>query len=121
MCAGWAGSDEAVISLYAKGLTTGDIAGHLAAAIDAEFGGPVFLSGTSTGGSVVLHLAVDRPGLVRGLVVVAWAYRLGPNGRQVQQDLARLTRAGDPAGGLAGLMTAMMPPRLQRPLHPLAE
>jgi pimeloyl-ACP methyl ester carboxylesterase len=54
------------------------------------------------------------------LVVVASAYRLGPRGRQVQQDLARLTRSGDPAGGFAGLMTAMLPAPLQGPVYPLA-
>lgn len=54
------------------------------------------------------------------MVVVASAYRLGPLGRQVQRDLARLTRAGDPAGGFAGLITAMLPAPLQGPLHPLA-
>jgi pimeloyl-ACP methyl ester carboxylesterase len=54
------------------------------------------------------------------LVVVASAYRLGPRGRQVQQDLARLTRAGDPVGGFAGLMTAMLPAPLQGPAYPVA-
>lgn len=97
-----------------------DIAGHLAAAIDAEFGRPVFLTGTSTGGSVALQLAVDRPELVRALVVVASAYRLGPRGRQIQQDLARLARAGDAAVGFAGLMTAMLPAALRAPAYPLA-
>jgi pimeloyl-ACP methyl ester carboxylesterase len=47
-----------------------DIAGHLASAIEHDLGQPVFLQGTSTGGSVALQLAVDRPDLVRRLVVV---------------------------------------------------
>ncbi len=80
----------------------------------------MFLTGTSTGGSVALQLAVDRPELVRTLVVVAAAYRLGPRGRQLQQELARLTRAGDGAGGWAQVMTAMLPTLLQRPARPLA-
>jgi pimeloyl-ACP methyl ester carboxylesterase len=63
---------------------------------------------------------VDRPELVRALVVVCSAYRLGPQGRQMQQDLARLTRAGDPVGAWAGYMTALLPTPLQRPLRPLA-
>lgn len=54
------------------------LAGHLARAIEHELAHPVFLQGTSTGGSVALQLAVDRPELVRRLVVVAAAYRLGP-------------------------------------------
>ena len=58
------------------GESMSDIAGHLAAAIEDEFGGPVFLTGESTGGSLVLQLAVDRPDLVRALVVVAAACRL---------------------------------------------
>ena len=99
-----------------------DIAGHLAAAIEDEFGGePVFLTGESTGGSVALQLAVDRPDLVRALVVVAAAYRLGPVGRQLQQDLAKAVRAGDYGGGMAKVATSMMlPPMLQRPARPVA-
>ncbi len=120
----WSGHFRVYVVNRKQGLHVGesmsDIAGHLAAAIDAEFGEPVFLTGTSTGGSVALQLAVDRPDLVRALVVIASAYRLGPQGRRVQQDLARLTRAGDPAGGFAQLMTAMLPPALRRPALPVA-
>lgn len=101
------------------GESMSDIARHLAAAIDEEFGEPVFLAGMSTGGSVALQLAVDRPELARALVVIASAYRVGPRGRQVQQDLARLTRAGDPARGFAGLINAMLPALLRVPMYPL--
>ena len=73
-----------------------DIAGHLASAIEHDLGQPVFLQGASTGGSVALQLAVDRPDLVRRLVVVSAAYRLGPRGRELQAELARLIRAGEP-------------------------
>ena len=107
-----------------KGLRPGesmsDIAGHLAAAIETDLGEPVFLTGTSTGGSVALQLSVDRPDLVRVLVVVSSAYGLGPGGRRIQQELARLTRAGDPAAGWAQMMSAMMPAALRGPLRPLA-
>lgn len=102
------------------GSSMSDIAGHLAAAIEDELGEPVFLTGTSTGGSVALQLAVDRPDLVRALVVVASAYRLGPRGRELQQVLAQRTRAGDPAGGWAKLTTAMLPTPLRGPMYPLA-
>jgi pimeloyl-ACP methyl ester carboxylesterase len=101
------------------GESMSDIAGYLASAIENEFGEPVPLTGTSTGGSVALQLAVDRPELVRGLVVVAAAFKLGPRGRELQRELARLTRAGDPAGGWAQLMTAMLPTPLRRPTQPL--
>ncbi len=108
-----------------KGLQPGEsmsqIAGHVAAAIEQEFGEPVFLTGESTGGSVVLQLAVDRPELVRSLVVVAAACRLGEQGRLMQQDLAQAVRAGDYAGGMADLATTLMlPPVLRRPVRPLA-
>lgn len=103
------------------GESMSDIAGHLASAIEEDLGEPVFLAGTSTGGSVALQMAVDRPELVRALVVVSAAYRLGPRGRQVQQELARLTRAGQGADGWAQLMTAMMPPSVQSPIKPLAK
>ena len=107
-----------------KGLRPGesmsDIAGHLASAIETDFGEPVFLTGSSTGGSVALQLAVDRPDLVRALVVVASAYRLGRRGRQVQHDFARAIRAGDARGGGAQMIATMLPTPLQRPLMPLA-
>jgi len=103
------------------GESMSDIAGYLASAIETDLGEPVFLTGTSTGGSVALQLAVDRPDLVRALVVVASAYRLGPRGRQVQLDLAEQTRAGDGPAAWAHMMTAMLPTALQRPAFPLAK
>jgi len=101
------------------GASMSDIAGSLVRAIETELGEPVLLTGTSTGGSLALQLAVDRPELVRSLVVVAAAYRLGPRGRELQRDLAELTRAGDPARGWAQLMTAGLPAPLQRSARPL--
>jgi pimeloyl-ACP methyl ester carboxylesterase len=102
------------------GESMSDIAGHLARAIEYDLGEPAFVQGTSTGGSVALQLAVDRPDLVRRLVVIASAYRLGPQGRAMQAELARMTRAGDPAGGWAQLITGTIPGRLRLPAKPLA-
>lgn len=97
-----------------RGLETGesmsDIAGHLANAIEHDIGQPVFLAGTSTGGSVVLQLAVDRPELVRRLVVISAAYRLGPHGREMQAEMARLVRAGRPRDAWASVMAAGIHP-----------
>lgn len=101
------------------GESMSEIAGHLVEAIEKEIGEPVLLTGTSTGGSVALQVAVDRPDLVRALVVVAAAYRLGDVGRRVQLELARSTRAGDAAQGWAQMMTAMLPDGLQAPAQPL--
>jgi len=107
-----------------RGLKAGesmsDIAGHLAGAIEHDIGEPVFLQGTSTGGSVVLQLAVDRPELVRRLVVVSAAYRLGPVGREQQAEMARLIRAGQPREAWAAAITAVLPPALRRPARPLS-
>jgi pimeloyl-ACP methyl ester carboxylesterase len=102
------------------GESMSDIAGHLASAIEHDLAQPVFLQGTSTGGSVVLQLAVDRPDLVRRLVVVAAAYRLGPRGRELQAEMTRLIRAGEPREAWATVMTAMLPGPLRGPARPLA-
>lgn len=107
-----------------RGLKAGesmsDIAGHLASAIEHDIGQPVFLQGTSTGGSVVLQLAVDRPELVRRLVVVSAAYRLGPVGQAEQAEMARLIRAGQPREAWASVITAMVPSALRGPVRPLS-
>ena len=76
-----------------QGLSSGesmsDIAGHLAAAVEDEFGEPVLLTGRSSGSSVALQLAVDRPELVRALVVVAATSRAEGPSVEVEQELAR--------------------------------
>lgn len=104
----------------APGESMSDIAGHLVNAIEHDLGEPVFLQGTSTGGSVVLQLAVDRPDLVRRLVVVASAYRLGAVARAEQAEMARLIRAGDTAHAIAELTSMILPPPLRRPMRPVA-
>jgi pimeloyl-ACP methyl ester carboxylesterase len=102
------------------GESMSDIAGHLANAIEHDLGQPVFLEGTSTGGSVALQLAVDRPDLVRRLVVVSAAYRLGPRGRELQAEMARLIRAGEPRQAWASVVTVMLPGPLRGPARPLS-
>lgn len=103
------------------GESMSDIAGHLANAIEHDLGQPVFLQGTSTGGSVALQLAVDRPDLVRRLVVVSAAYRLGPRGRELQAQMAQLVRAGAPRDAWATLMTTLLlPAPLRAPLRRVA-
>jgi pimeloyl-ACP methyl ester carboxylesterase len=107
-----------------RGLQPGDsmsaIAGHVAAAIEHDLKEPVFLQGTSTGGSVALQLAIDRPDLVRRLVVTASAYRLGPAGRALQAEVARLLRAGDATEALTVLATGIVPPPWRGPMRPVA-
>ena len=79
----------------ARDATLSDVAADYAEAIERDLGGPVLLHGTSTGGSVALQIAIDHPNLVQRMVVAAAACRLGPYGRQVQQQLARLTESGN--------------------------
>ncbi len=103
-----------------EGESMSDIAGHLAAAIEQEIGEPVLLTGRSSGGSLALQLAVDRPDLVRALVVVAATYRTVGRGRQVGEELARSIRAGDAVGGWARALTSDLPKAMRGPMSPLA-
>jgi pimeloyl-ACP methyl ester carboxylesterase len=71
-----------------------DLAQDYADVIRSQFDGPVDILGVSTGGSIALQLAADHPGLVRRLVLVSSAYRLGPRGRAAQRRAAEWLRAG---------------------------
>ena len=102
------------------GESMSDIARHLADAIENDLGGPVLLSGTSSGGSVVLQLAIDRPDLVRRLIVVSAAHTLGAEGRALDEEMIGLTRDGEARQAFAFLYEAMMPRPLRRPLRPVA-
>jgi pimeloyl-ACP methyl ester carboxylesterase len=101
MALSWAGPFADHFTVYltqrkpglAYGSTMTDIAADYAAAIEHDIGEPVLLHGTSTGGSVALQLAVDRPELVRRLVLAAAACRLGPAGRDLQSQVASLISA----------------------------
>jgi pimeloyl-ACP methyl ester carboxylesterase len=75
--------------------TMTDLANDYAVALEEEFGGPVDVLGISTGGSIALQLAADRPGLVRRLVVAGAAYRLSEHGRRFQRRMAELAAARD--------------------------
>ncbi len=72
------------------GYTMRDMANDYADAIRAEFGGPVDVLGTSTGGSIAQHLAADHPELVRRLILHASAHSLGDAGKAAQLHVARL-------------------------------
>jgi pimeloyl-ACP methyl ester carboxylesterase len=104
----------------APGATMSDIAGHYAEAIEHDIGEPVLLVGVSTGGSVSLQLAIDRPHLVRRLVVRASACRLSPHGRHIQAELARLTKQGDHRRAWVPLAEAVAPRALRYPARALA-
>lgn len=102
------------------GESMSEIAGHLAEAIEHDVGDAIRLHGTSTGGSVALQLAIDHPHLVRRLVVVASAYRLGPRGKALQAEMAALIRDGRNEDVMSHMMTSLMPAPLRGPIRPLA-
>lgn len=99
------------------GSTMQDIAGDCAVVLREQIDGAgegVDVVGISTGGSVALQLALDHPALVRRLVLVSSAHRLGPRGRTVQQEVARCLRRGQArrAGALTmEIMGATAPTR----------
>jgi len=76
------------------GVTFADIAADLAEGLTATFGEPVDVLGHSTGGSVVLQLAVDHPSVVRRVVVVSSAHRLSDVGARITKEYADRARAG---------------------------
>jgi pimeloyl-ACP methyl ester carboxylesterase len=80
-----------------------DLATDVAAALRHEFDEPVAVEGISTGGSIAQQLAVDHPEVVRRLVLVCAACRLGPEGRENQRHLAALTEAGRPRAAWASV------------------
>jgi pimeloyl-ACP methyl ester carboxylesterase len=85
------------------GSTIRDLAGHYADAIEHDFGGPVLVDGESTGGSIAQQLAIDRPDLVRRLVLADSACRLSERGRAGQQAQARLIATGRPRRAYAAV------------------
>lgn len=76
-------------------VTMPEVAALYATALRRRFAGPVPVVATSTGASIALQLAADHPGLVRTLVVVSGAGRLGDEGRLLQRRYADQLAAGD--------------------------
>jgi pimeloyl-ACP methyl ester carboxylesterase len=81
-----------------------DIAADYAKAMLLRFDEPVDVLGQSTGGSVALQLAADHPAVVKRLVVVSAAYRLGEEGRDSQLRVADNVLDGRPRAASAEAM-----------------
>lgn len=76
------------------GISFEQLAAEYADVISESFDEPVDLIGISTGGTIALQLAADRPELIRRLVLVSSAHRLSDHGRVVQREIAQLLRQG---------------------------
>ena len=79
---------------HAADTTMADVARLHARALDTGFGEPVDVLGTSSGGSVALELAADRPDVVRRLVLVAAGCRLSPEARAAQMRYVEAVEQG---------------------------
>jgi pimeloyl-ACP methyl ester carboxylesterase len=92
------------------GYSMQDMADDYAVMITEEFGGPVDVIGTSTGGSIAQHFAADHPDLVRRLVLYASAYTLGDEAKEVQMRVGRLARQRKWREASSALLGFTLPP-----------
>lgn len=94
--------------------TMAELAADYAAGIRARHDAPVDVVGVSTGGSVALQLTADHPDLVRRLVLVCAACRLGPRGKAAQRALARALATGHPRRAGAAMLGTLGTPVTER-------
>jgi pimeloyl-ACP methyl ester carboxylesterase len=94
-----------------SGTTIADLAADHAAMIREEFGGPVDVIGTSTGGSIALQLAADHPAVLRRVVVHSSAHELSEPGKRWQLVLARRAKQRRWRAVWAQLMSVVLPQR----------
>ena len=76
------------------GTTMADIARQHAAAIREAFGEPIDLLGISSGGSIALQVAADHPDVVRRLILVGAASRIGKEAAAAQMRYIDAVAAG---------------------------
>ena len=92
------------------GYSMRDMADDYASTIHEEFGGPVDVIGTSTGGSIAQHFAADHPDLVRRLVIHSSAYTLGAVGKQAQLQIVHFARQRQWRAANAVVLRLLVPP-----------
>lgn len=92
-----------------RGMTMAEMAAEHADAI-RELGAPVDVVGTSTGGSIAQQLAADHPDVVRRLVLLSTACRLGPVGKELQRRVAARIRKGAYRKAIALMVSELLPP-----------
>lgn len=86
-----------------------DISDDYAGMIKEEFGGPVDVLGTSTGGSIVQHFAADHPHLIRKLVIHSSAHTLSESAKAEQLKVAKYARKGKWFAASKAFMSLMLP------------
>ncbi|MGN6161190.1 MAG: alpha/beta fold hydrolase [Marmoricola sp.] len=96
------------------GFTMEQLVAEYADAVRSEFGGPVDVLGTSTGGSIAQQLAAQHPDVVRRLVLVSTAWRLEGEARTSQAELAAYIRAGRHRAAAAAMGVDAAPPGFRR-------
>jgi pimeloyl-ACP methyl ester carboxylesterase len=100
-----------------RGMTMADIAAEHADALRAGLAGEaVDVLGVSTGGSIAQQLAADHPDVVRRLVLVSTACRLGPNGRDLQRRVAARIRRGANSQAIAVMAAGTVPALVRLPV-----
>jgi pimeloyl-ACP methyl ester carboxylesterase len=97
-----------------RAMTMSELAAEHADGIRTTFGEPVDVIGLSTGGSIAQQLAADHPDVVRRLVLVSTACRLGGEGKAMQRAVAARIRAGAERRALAVFAAGLVPPRRGR-------
>jgi pimeloyl-ACP methyl ester carboxylesterase len=88
-----------------EGYSIAQLARDLAGVLDAVGGGPVDLLGHSMGGRVVLTMALERPDLVRSLILMdtsAWSFQ--PADESMRAMVQGHIESFDPAGGMPGTL-----------------
>ena len=83
------------------GYTIAQLAADLAAFLDAVGGGPVDLLGHSMGGRVVMTMVLERPDLVRSLILMdtsAWSFQ--PPDEEIRAMVRQFIDSFDPAAGM---------------------
>lgn len=98
-----------------RGMSMAALAAEHAQALREAFAEPVDLLGMSTGGSIAQQLAAEHPTVVRRLVLVSTACRLGPTARRLQRQIAARLRAGATGQAMAIMAGGLPPPAFRLP------
>jgi pimeloyl-ACP methyl ester carboxylesterase len=90
-------------------LTYGNMATDTIGFLDAVVGGPAHLVGWSDGGIIGLLVAIERPDLVRKLVLIGTNYDTAGVAPEAEAMLAQMTPDGPGMAGLRGLYETHSP------------